>query len=79
MGKCEFSENCAIFELSAIVNNTNAQKRFRENFCNGNESKCARHLVWTTLGKEYVPVLMLPHQREWANQLLSDQKVLQGR
>ena len=47
-------------------------ERFKQNYCLGNHAACCRRWVWDFLGVEKVPELMLPHQRDWAQQLLSD-------
>jgi hypothetical protein len=76
MGKCEFLETCGLYAIEVIASNVELKKRFQETFCSCDSSKCARHYVRKALGKGLVPELMLPHQIEWAKQLVSDNRIL---
>lgn len=38
----------------------------------GSHASCCRRWIWEFLGAEKVPELMLPHQRDWAQQILMD-------
>lgn len=72
MDRCEHMEICKLFAIDAIASNEKLQERFKGTFCNDNSSKCARRLIREKLGTEFVPVLMLPNQMDWARQILSD-------
>ena len=46
--------------------------RFKRKYCSGNHSACSRRWIWDFLGPEKVPELMMPHQHDWAQQVLTD-------
>ncbi len=74
MEKCEFLEQCTIFRVDPIMSNTDLKDRLQKHFCNSQYHRCARHFLQAAIGKEHVPMLMLPNQHEWAAQILSDHK-----
>jgi len=39
---------------------------YKKQYCQGDASECARHIVFTTLGKEAVPPDMFPNQKDRA-------------
>ncbi len=47
-------------------------KKLKSNYCLHDNAECARLLVCRVLGPESVPVLMMPHQHDWAVQILMD-------
>lgn len=47
-------------------------ERFQQNYCLKNHNYCSRHWIWDFLGAEKVPALMMPHQHDWAQQVLTD-------
>ena len=46
--------------------------RFKQKYCSANHNACSRRWVWDLLGAEKVPELMMPHQHDWAQQVLTD-------
>ncbi len=49
--------------------------RFKANYCFNNHHVCARRWVYDFLGAKAVPELMMPQQRDWAEQLLFEADV----
>jgi hypothetical protein len=75
MQRCEYFEICSLFTVDAIAKCEKTQERFRETFCISSNCNCARKMVHSKLGMDYVPALMLPSQLDWARQILSDNKI----
>ena len=47
-------------------------KKLKADYCLHDNSHCARLWVRDELGRELVPLQMMPHQAEWAEQILVD-------
>ena len=47
-------------------------KKLKKEVCLQDNTHCARLRVRDALGMEFVPTLMMPHQHEWADQILLD-------
>ena len=47
-------------------------ERFKQNYCLQKHHRCSRRWIWDFLGFEKVPELMMPHQHDWAQQVLID-------
>lgn len=76
MGTCEYFNSCALFEIDAINCNDRVRTRLQNEHCQNNWDQCARYMVWSKLGLDCVPALMLPNQKEWARQVLADNRAL---
>ena len=47
-------------------------KKLKSKYCRNDSTECARLLIRRELGPQSVPVLMMPHQHDWAAQILID-------
>lgn len=47
-------------------------KRIQSYYCNKLTSQCARRWIFDTLGKRYLPPLLLPNQWEWAREIICE-------
>ena len=68
---CPYLETCDIIQdgreqFPELVN------QFKQKYCSGNHTACCRWWIWDFLGAEKVPELMMPHQHDWAQQVLTD-------
>lgn len=73
MPDCERIEHCRYFteqlqDLEAV------QEVWKRRFCRTDNSKCARHMVLRTLGKEHVPSYLVPTQVEEAQRIIDQAK-----
>ena len=77
MKKCENTVKCSLVDQCAFFKHfenkcENLIERLKETYCLSDNSKCSRLYLQNILGKQAVPLTMLPHQWEWANQILID-------
>ena len=47
-------------------------KIYKQNYCEGDKTKCARYIVATTLGKDFVPVSLYPNMNETAERIIAE-------
>ena len=70
-GKCHHLEHCNL-----IVDNKtrmpNLIKRIQSYYCMKLTSQCARRWIYDSLGKSFVPPLLLPNQWEWAREIICE-------
>ena len=69
--QCPHVEKCAFF----IENRENLPglcEKLKEEYCLKDNTHCARLRLRNAIGPEAIPILMTPHQHEWADQILSD-------
>jgi len=70
MGACERIEKCVFFKDKMQYMPSTAAL-FKRIYCNGDNSKCARYMVFSVMGKEHVPADLFPDQRERALKIIS--------
>lgn len=71
MNVCPCGDTCTIVQDQSHKLPELAE-RFKHTYCEGNYNRCSRRWVQEFLGVEKVPELMLPHQHDWAQQILTD-------
>ena len=68
---CPYLEQCDL-----VVNNKarmpNLIQRIQSYYCNKLTSQCSRRWIYDTLGKQYLPPLLLPNQWEWAREIICE-------
>ena len=71
MAECECLEGCPFFNdhMKDLEGMANIYKR---KYCLGDNTECARHMVFLTLGKEAVPSDLYPNMRDRARKILED-------
>lgn len=74
METCEFLNVCRFFNSKDTEGCTLLKERLKNAFCQGCFTDCARYAIAITIGLESVPVLMIPTQKEWAEQILLENK-----
>ena len=69
MADCECLEGCPFFN-DRMENMPGLSKIYKRNYCKTDSSKCARYVVFKTLGKPAVPGDLFPNQIEVAEELI---------
>ena len=70
MALCECLSACPFFH-DKMDNMPSMANLLKKKFCKGDNTRCARYLIFKTLGKEKVPSDLFPTQIERANDLLN--------
>ena len=74
MPECECLKGCPYFN-SAIFKEMDVMLELRQQkYCRGDNSLCARYMVFKVLGKEHVPENLLPTQVERAKEIIEEKK-----
>ncbi len=69
MAKCECLAKCDFFN-DKMANMPSTANIIKSKYCEGDNSICARYIVFNVLGKEGVPSDMFPTQIERAKELI---------
>lgn len=72
--KCEKLEKCP-FYLQKMSMDSGLGAIYRKNYCESNKEKCARYLVATKLGPQYVPTDLYPNMQQRAKDIISSKLV----
>ena len=67
---CECLADCLFFN-DRMKGLEEVSKLFRRYYCRGDNTECARHMIFKELGKEYVPEDLAPNKIGRAGQLIS--------
>ncbi|GAB6062971.1 hypothetical protein [Deferrisoma palaeochoriense] len=71
MTKCECLPRCPFFN-DKMANMPRMAETYKKRYCLGDNSQCARYMVFKAWGRERVPPDLFPNQRERARQLLGN-------
>ncbi|MGD9609404.1 MAG: hypothetical protein AB7U59_08355 [Desulfovibrionaceae bacterium] len=71
MADCECLPKCLFFN-DKMQNMPAAANLLKKRLCQGDNSRCARHMVLTALGREKVPPDLSPNQLDRAAALIND-------
>ncbi len=69
MADCKMLEKCIFFN-DKMQNMPAVADIYKQNYCRGDFSKCARFMVAEALGKEKVPSILFPNQVELASEII---------
>ena len=72
MALCEKLEKCPFYQ-GKMDFNKGLGKMYKQKYCEGDKTICARYIVATQLGAEYVGNLY-PNMNDAANKLLAEHK-----
>lgn len=72
MALCEKLEKCPFYQGKMDINK-GLGKMYKEKYCEGDKTICARYIVATQLGAEFVGNLY-PNMNDTANRLLAEHK-----
>ena len=70
MPDCECLENCPYFEGDLHKEISVIQELRVQKYCKGDNSTCARYMVFKALGKEHVPRNLLPTDVDGAKKII---------
>ncbi len=70
MADCELLKGCLFFN-DKMPAETGLGALYKKNFCQGDNSKCARFVVAKALGREKVPTDLYPNMLERANEIIA--------
>lgn len=73
MANCELLEMCIFFN-NHMANMPSTSDVFKKIYCQGDFSKCARHMIVDALGRGTVPSDLFPNQVERANAIIAEKK-----
>ena len=66
---CPYLDRCDLIQ-NHVEHLPGLIDRFKARYCLKRPFACSRRWIWDFLGAEKVPELMMPQQRDWAEQLL---------
>ncbi len=69
MADCEILQDCIFFN-GTMSNMPGTSSLFRDNYCQGSSSACARFVVWKALGRARVPRDLFPNQADRARDIV---------
>ncbi len=69
MAECECLKGCLFFN-DKMKKMKGVGTIYKQNYCKGDNSKCARYMVFKALGKTGVPANLYPNQYDEANEIL---------
>ena len=73
MAACEKLEKCPFYQGKMDIN-TGLGRMYREKYCEGDKTICARYIVATQVGPEYVTTSLYPNMNSAAEKILAEHK-----
>ncbi len=73
MATCEKLPKCPFYQGKMDIN-SGLGSMYRKKYCEGDKTICARYMVATQLGPEYVTNNLYPNMHDQANKILADNK-----
>ena len=73
MADCELLKGCVFFNDKIKVSDALGEM-YKQRFCLGDNSECARYTVFKALGRENVPADLFPNMFKRANKIIADKK-----
>jgi hypothetical protein len=70
MADCELLAGCLFFN-DKMKDTEGLGAIYKRNYCLGENSKCARYMVFKKLGKPAVPINLYPNMMDQANRIIS--------
>lgn len=70
MSDCELLKTCIFFN-DKMANIPSTVEIFKIKYCRGDNTECARYMVFKALGRERVPQDLFPNQVEIAHMVIS--------
>lgn len=71
MPDCECMGDCPYFNSDILKEMDVIRELRQQKYCRGDNSICARYMVFKALGKEHVPANLLPTQVEKAKEIIN--------
>lgn len=73
MATCEKLEKCPFYQGKMDINK-GLGSMYKQKYCEGDKTTCARYIVATQLGPEFVTNNLYPNMNNAANRLLAENK-----
>ncbi|MBE5935554.1 MAG: hypothetical protein E7262_07155 [Lachnospiraceae bacterium] len=73
MAVCENLEKCPFYQGSMSIE-SGLGKMYKQKYCEGDKTTCARYMVATTLGKQFVPTDLYPNMDARAKRIIEENK-----
>jgi hypothetical protein len=74
MPDCECLERCPYFRAELFQEISTIKELRIQKYCKGDNSRCARYMVFKALGKGKVPDDLIPTQVKRANEIINQMK-----
>lgn len=71
MAFCENLSKCPFYQGKMSMD-SGLGNMYKKRYCEGNKLKCARYMVATSVGKEFVPVNLYPNMADQAKKIISE-------
>ncbi|NMA54990.1 MAG: hypothetical protein GX952_03525 [Firmicutes bacterium] len=71
--KCQYLQGCPFYNDKMDIE-SGLGKLYKNRYCLGNNTKCARYMVCEQLGKEFVPIGLYPNMHEQAEEIILKHK-----
>lgn len=71
MATCEKLEKCPFYQGKMDIN-SGIGRMYKKKYCEGDKTTCARYIVATQVGPEYVTNNLYPNMNDAANKILAE-------
>lgn len=72
MGECEWMHECS-FIKQFEERSPATMAIFRQNYCDGDVSQCARYMIFDRIGADAVPTNLYPNEAWQAEQIIGNE------
>lgn len=73
MAECEKLSKCPFYQGKMDMN-TGLGSMYKKKYCEGDKTQCARYMIATQLGPEFVNNNIYPNMVDLANKMIAEQK-----
>ena len=73
MATCEKLEKCPFYQGKMSMD-SGLGSMYKQRYCEGDKTTCARYMVATTLGPDYVSMNLFPNMAEQAKKIIAENK-----
>lgn len=73
MAECEKLSKCPFYQGKMDMN-TGLGSMYKKRYCEGDKTLCARYMIATQLGPEFVNNNIYPNMVDLANKMIAEQK-----
>ena len=73
MATCEKLPKCPFYQGKMDIN-SGLGSMYKKKYCEGDKTICARYIVATQLGPEFVTANLYPNMQDAANKILAENK-----
>lgn len=73
MAQCEKLEKCPFYQGKMDINH-GLGRMYKEKYCEGDKTTCARYMVATQVGPEFVTLNLYPNMNSQAEKIIAENK-----